>query len=243
MGSFVAESGPSPSHSSSNDSNLKGTISEAQVFGNAAGQSNYNDGVNYGNGGNSSSIGNSSPSACPKCGYPLGRGMNVCPQCGTPLQGASQQFNNQGPNNQPNAYKGQYNQNGPQGNQNQYNNPGQHYNYNNAQNAHLGTVNPWQTPQAGNFCTLKPLAWDNENTQHNAITYSGEAIPLNRANTDPNNQTITSKQQAELTFENGDWYICDKSSQKTTYVYAGRKTKIEKGDIIILGNRQFEFNC
>ena len=36
--------------------------------------------------------------------------------------------------------------------------------------------------------------------------------------------------------------INDKSYQKTTYVHASRKMKLEKGDIIILGNRRFEFN-
>ena len=71
---------------------------------------------------------------------------------------------------------------------------------------------------------------------------SGDRIILNRANTDPANNTITSGEQAELTFENGAWYICDKSYQKTTYVHASRKMKLEKGDIIILGNRRFEFN-
>ena len=65
---------------------------------------------------------------------------------------------------------------------------------------------------------------------------------LNRDNTDPGNTTITSQVQAELVFEDGAWYICDKSAQQTTYVHAGRKTRLEKGDIIILGNRRFEFN-
>ena len=64
---------------------------------------------------------------------------------------------------------------------------------------------------------------------------------LNRANTDPNNQSITSKEQAVLTFEDGAWYLEDRSDQKTTYVHAGRKTRLESGDIIILGNRRFEF--
>lgn len=107
----------------------------------------------------------------------------------------------------------------------------------------METINPWASPQSGTFCTLKPLAWEHEQTEHNALTFSGETILLNRANTDPNNQSITSAEQAELIFENGGWYICDKSVLNTTYLFVGRKTKLEKGDIILLGNRRFEFNC
>lgn len=110
--------------------------------------------------------------------------------------------------------------------------------------SHSGTVNPWAAPQAaGASCRLKPLAWENEQTDHRELSFNGTAISLNRANTDPDNNTITSKQQAELTFEDGSWYICDKSAQQTTYVHAGRKTKLENGDVIILGNRRFEFNA
>ena len=109
--------------------------------------------------------------------------------------------------------------------------------------SHSGTVNPWATPQAaGASCKLRPLAWENEPEPRRELCFSGTNISLNRANTDPYNTTITSQQQAELTFEGGAWYICDKSAQQTTYVHAGRKTKLEKGDIIILGNRRFEFN-
>ena len=104
-----------------------------------------------------------------------------------------------------------------------------------------GTVNPWAAPQSGTFCTLKPIAWQGESIEYSPQSYSGEKIVLNRENTDPNNQSITSKAQAELVYENDAWYLEDKSEQQTTYIHAGRKTKLESGDIIILGNRRFEF--
>jgi RNA polymerase subunit RPABC4/transcription elongation factor Spt4 len=104
-----------------------------------------------------------------------------------------------------------------------------------------GTINPWETPQDSHFCTLKAVAWQNEQVGYQPVSYSGDQIVLNRANTDPNNQSITSKEQAVLTFEDGAWYLEDRSDQKTTYVHAGRKTRLESGDIIILGNRRFEF--
>lgn len=105
-----------------------------------------------------------------------------------------------------------------------------------------GTVNPWMQPDRGAYCTLKPIAWQGENVEHQPLSFSGESIILNRANTDPNNQSITSAEQAALTFEDGEWYIVDKSAQHTTYVLAAQKTKLHKGDIVVLGNRLFEFN-
>lgn len=104
-----------------------------------------------------------------------------------------------------------------------------------------GTINPWMSPPGGTFCTLRPLAWQGENIEYAPLSYPGEKIILNRANTDPNNQSITSKVQAEIVCENGEWFLEDRSEQQTTYVHVGRKTKLESGDIIILGNRRFEF--
>lgn len=77
--------------------------------------------------------------------------------------------------------------------------------------------------------------------QYGAISYSGERIVLNRANTDPNNQSITSKEQAVLTNDGTSWYIEDLSEQHSTMLRISRKTKLQSGDIIALGNRLFEF--
>ncbi len=71
--------------------------------------------------------------------------------------------------------------------------------------------------------------------------YQGEEVILNRQNTDPENSTITSRQQALLSFDNGKWYIEDKSAYKTTYIRVTKKTEIKEGDIIGLGDREFEF--
>lgn len=150
---------------------------------------------------------------CPKCGYPVARNVEMCPNCGTSLS--------ETPNGGRTVTSG--------------------YAPSPGASAHLGTVNPWLSPQSGTFCTLKPLPWQGEGVAHSPVSYSGERIVLNRANTDPNNQSITSKEQAELVYENGSWYLEDKSAQETTFIHAGRRVKLETGDIIILGNRRFEF--
>lgn len=194
--------------------NLKSTLSEKNVFG---GEMPGHDGP--------------ADPTCPNCGYPMARDMSVCPMCGT-----SKKINcNTVPEREvktsgkkcvkcsasiPSESKFCPSCGAP---------------------VRPGTINPWMTPQTGTFCTLKPLSWQNEGIDFNPLSFSGENIVLNRANTDPNNQSITSKEQAELIYENEAWYIVDKSEQQTTYIHVGRKTKLESGDIIILGNRRFEF--
>ena len=103
------------------------------------------------------------------------------------------------------------------------------------------TVNPWANPIAGKIFTLKPVAWDNEKKEPAELSFVGDSVQLNRGNTDPSNNTITSKVQAEITYDNGSWFLEDKSSQGTTFVQAGKKTAIENGTVIMLGNRKFIF--
>lgn len=103
-----------------------------------------------------------------------------------------------------------------------------------------GTVNPWVQVTPATKCSLEPVAQQGVETPA-LISLKGEAHELNRANLDPDNQTITSKVQAKLTFEDGKWYIQDQSAQHTTFIYAGNKTALCDGDVILMGNRQFVF--
>ena len=108
------------------------------------------------------------------------------------------------------------------------------------------TLTPWmpsekvkiRTPE----CSLSFVKKEGEPFNDISLRFSGNQIQLNRGNTDPGNQTITSKVQAELSFENDKWYLQDKSVLKTTYIYAGEKKELKPGDIIVLGNKLFEFN-
>lgn len=101
---------------------------------------------------------------------------------------------------------------------------------------------PVSGPAASNkFCTLRPIAWEGEDVNYNPITYSGDTIILNRSNTDANNNSITSREQAILTCEEGEWYIENRSDLRTTFIRVNGKIKLNSGDIIVLGNREFEF--
>ena len=217
-----------------NDSeNLRKTVSEEQFFSSNQVQKEF---VNVG-GGN-----------CPNCDYPIRYGMSICPNCGTNLavpktkpviENIGRKCWNCGEQNSANArFCGRC---GVDLDRKQKVNSASVPD-NSSKSVHGGTVNPWMKPKSGVFCTLRPIAWEGENITYQPLSFSGNTIVLNRANTDPNNQSITSLEQAVLEFVDGEWFILDKSSLHTTYVLATQKTKLHKGDIIVLGNRLFEFN-
>lgn len=172
---------------------------------------------------------------CRECGYPVGAGMNVCPNCGTALhQGAGRKRQEE-----PHASCRDCGRPVPAGSKfcphcgSAVAAP--------ERPAKMGTVNAWDTPVQGNFCTLRPINWKGEEAAHTPISYSGDTIILNRANTDPNNNTITSKEQAVLIHDGSNWYIEDRSEMHTTLLRVSKRMKLEDGDIIVLGNRLFEF--
>ncbi len=90
-------------------------------------------------------------------------------------------------------------------------------------------------------CYLTLIPEEDEQTEATRNTYEGESVILNRENTEPNNRTITSKEQAELICENGQWFILNKSELNSTFLEAGRKLELQSGDVIVLGDRRFKF--
>lgn len=169
-------------------------------------------------------VNTNNPDSCPQCGYPVGVGMSECPICHASVAVPAK------PRNNTPGYKDVRHQGG-EGN----------FNRVNGFRAGGGTINPWATPSEDSFCTLQRIPWHNEHVSYDPVSYSGETITLNRANTDSNNNSITSKEQAIISHENGEWYIENKSELQTTLVRVDRKFKLEDGDVIVLGNRMFEF--
>lgn len=107
-----------------------------------------------------------------------------------------------------------------------------------------GTINPYmmEVPQDPTF-VLKPLQRMNERKPAEPVEIELEngAVVLTRDNTEQGNLSITSKEQAVVCHSDGHWYIENCSEQKTTFVLASHKIEIQDGDIILLGNRMFEF--
>ena len=107
---------------------------------------------------------------------------------------------------------------------------------------HSGTVNPWVQVTPQSRCTLTPVRQSSDEADPAALTFKGDTHTLNRGNLDAENPTITSQTQAELTCQNGTWYIQDHSTQHTTFIHAAERTALHDGDIILMGNRQFVFH-
>ena len=172
---------------------------------------------------------------CPQCGFPLRPNSEKCPKCGTPVVKGNMVNNNR----QDTVIDGIGLPNPNTPNDSPYSKGVGFKHMNNAQK----TVNPYlEGFEPVPACTLKPIKRSSERKGFDSVEYEGEEILLNRGNTDPENVTIASEEQAVITKENGKWYIVDKSETKTTFVQASNKTELEDGSVILLGNRLFEFH-
>ena len=90
-------------------------------------------------------------------------------------------------------------------------------------------------------CSLTVIPDEGEATVARKNSYEGTQVMLTRGNTEPENRSITAKEQAELVCEEGKWYILNHSELCSTAVEAGRKIEIVPGDVIVLGDRRFRF--
>ena len=50
------------------------------------------------------------------------------------------------------------------------------------------------------------------------------------------------RSQACLFFAEGHWFVEDRSRDRSTYVHAGAGIKLEPGDVIRMGTREFVFD-
>lgn len=193
------------------------------------------------------------PKVCPKCGYPLRPDTDKCPNCRfqvkapqtaapEPAQAMSSPAETPAapvapapvaaapaPAEAAPAFKRQ----ATVGAQDAFQKPS---------NAFSGTVNPLVQRIIPEFqLTLQPR--EGEHLSKTKLDFEGESVSLNRDKLEPGNNSITSREQARITCEDGKWYIEDKSQFQTTFVRAGRKTEIIDGDIILMGSRLFVFNA
>lgn len=103
------------------------------------------------------------------------------------------------------------------------------------------TVRPVRKNKKENKFKLVPISEETGMPEGSELNFEGINVVLNRDNTDPNNATITSLAQASISYENDEWSIEDKSEYKTTFVQVARKTKLQQGDLILLGNQLYRF--
>lgn len=169
---------------------------------------------------------------CPKCGYPLRPGVDKCPNCKFQIN-STNRHDHPAPDRHGDPYDQQYDST----------RRATRMASESAQKPNFrGTINPYMMNlEIEPTFMLKPLKRMEERHDFDELEYEGKEVVLNRDNTEANNPSITSRQQAVITNEDGRWYIEDKSDQKTTFVRAGQKIELHDGDIILLGNRLFEF--
>ncbi len=94
------------------------------------------------------------------------------------------------------------------------------------------------------ICTLSPITLSGERRMSTkTFEDEGNGVSLTRSNTAPNDQSIDEELQAHLFFYEGNWFIEEGiDDRRSTYVHAGKGIKLAPGDIIRLGDREFEFN-
>ena len=81
----------------------------------------------------------------------------------------------------------------------------------------------------------------NDGTAIKELEFIDTEAVLNRDNTEPENNTITSQSQATIKHENGKWTIIDNSAMQSTYVQASQPIELHDGALILLGDRVFKF--
>ena len=103
------------------------------------------------------------------------------------------------------------------------------------------TVNPWSNKKNSSF-SLRVIPREGERIEAE-MHFDGDSVELNRSVLEPSNNSITSKVQAQIEYHDGNWYISNKSAQQTTFIRISGQTLLQKGDVILLGDRMFEFDC
>ncbi len=184
---------------------------------------------------------------CPACGYPVAGNATSCPSCGAQM-----------PQGQPSAAA---QQGGADSSQRataaaipgvpthvQCDKCGQQVDVANKFCPHCGAPIRLKTMRSPRYrgeiqpqFSLTLVPDEDETIQPTTRGYTGQSCILNRANTEPSNITITSKEQAALSFKNGKWYIENRSEHGSTYVKVTEPTELKPGTVIMLGNREFRF--
>lgn len=151
---------------------------------------------------------------CPKCSYPLINNASTCPNCGIDIITKSNAIHNEPT-------------------------PKVAENYINQQQV----SNKKATVKIGDIFNVATTPKCELQVEKTGVTLSfeGEMVELSRGNLDPKNPTISQVSHAQLSFENGQWYLTDQSSNHATFVQVSEKIPLKNGTIILLGNQIYRF--
>lgn len=222
VGASMPEAGRQSSISSQPSENLKATLRESSMGASMGSSSSFQEpqapGAQHLDPPFQPSGSEGASGVCPECGYKRSPSTKACPVCGHTFDKTI--IDSVPPTPSTGGSEG----------------------FSQRSGRFAGTINPWMVPgEESAFCTLQRIPWQTEKVTYEPVSYSGQRIELNRGNTDSNNNSITSRTQAVLTQENGKWYIEDSSEMHTTLIRVSRKMELQDGDVVVLGNRMFEF--
>lgn len=186
----------------------------------------------------------SSPRECPKCGYPLRPDVDKCPNCKSQISGAPAPTPRPAPKPAAQPAAAQPASNPAAGGFTRQATVMGNQPFIKPSAVMGGTINPltMQQPEPEPAFTLTLQPRDGEVLADKVRDFEGKETVLNRDNLEADNNTITSRRQAVITFEDGKWYVTDNSSLHTTFVRSGNKIEIHSGDTILMGSRMFVFN-
>ncbi len=226
MDNFDNGGGYQPQSQNDNGDGLKKTVMESQVFGASVEQP-------------VSETPTVQETVCPKCGYPMRSDATKCPNCNFSVVSSVEERPANNPprgdyQRRPTRMATPIEEEEPA--------PKSTLKATKTAGAFNGTINPYmQNYIEEPMFILEPIQRVNERKPITPVEFEGSEVILTRDNTEFNNPTISSKEQAVITHSDGNWYIQDASDQKTTFVQAAHKIELHDGDIILLGNRLFKF--
>jgi hypothetical protein len=73
------------------------------------------------------------------------------------------------------------------------------------------------------------------------IDLRSDLISLDRALLDPANNSISRSGHATIYQKDGNWYLNNTSSVKTTFIRVNKPVKLSDGDVILMGDSLFQF--
>jgi ribosomal protein L32 len=166
-------------------------------------------------GGQSTAAGN--VAKCPSCGfYPLRNEVSAahpCPNCGT--TGDAKAEATAAPAYQPAASHQMQKAAGAN------------------KTMRLGDLSPEEE--------AKPEFKLTEERSQSVKEFNGTEVSVNRDNLDAGNMSISSQEHATFVFEDGKWYLNDKSSNGATFIQVNGKIELTEGTKILMGNRIYTF--
>lgn len=149
---------------------------------------------------------------CPGCRYPLIPGALNCPECSMVFESSVK------PNGVNEAGMG---------------------NSDSKEDTFSGTIDPWRQKVVMDHY-LRPIPRKGEKPMP-LVKLGKDENQLNRSILEKENHTLTSRVQATISKIDGKWYLVDNSSKQTTFILASKPIEIQVGDIILMGDRKFEF--